>query len=304
MREGGFEPPRPFGHRILSPTRLPGSATLAPVKGSRSVGFQVRRGEPIIAGVKLFAVSALLVLALSASACDRSASPPSPSVVLSATIGSAVLAPVPTGGVAALDVGVTYDAVPMSRFVHMWHRPGGGLGFYFDTRNPFGRQAPMLVTGATNDPADPFVQVLLPMRPNGASGWVRTSDVRLVPQPERIVVDLSSRTLRRYVGDRLVDRFRVGVGTASTPTTAGTFYVWVRVPQADPNGPYGAFALGLSGFSKVLRDWPGGGRLAIHGTTNPANRGEAVSHGCIRVYNPDMLKLSHVSLGTPVIVKS
>ena len=29
MREGGVEPPRPFGHRILSPARLPGSATLA-----------------------------------------------------------------------------------------------------------------------------------------------------------------------------------------------------------------------------------------------------------------------------------
>ena len=29
VREGGFEPPRPFGHRILSPARLPDSATLA-----------------------------------------------------------------------------------------------------------------------------------------------------------------------------------------------------------------------------------------------------------------------------------
>jgi hypothetical protein len=29
VREGGFEPPRPCGHRILSPARLPGSATLA-----------------------------------------------------------------------------------------------------------------------------------------------------------------------------------------------------------------------------------------------------------------------------------
>ncbi len=209
----------------------------------------------------------------------------------------------PTGGVVALDDGVTYDAVPMSRFVQMWHRPGGGHGFYFDARNPFGQRAPMLVTGATNDPVDPLVRVLLPMRPNGASGWVRTSDVRLVPQPERIVVDLSSRTLRRYVGDRLVDRFRVGVGASSTPTTTGTFYVWVRVAQPNPSGPYGAFALGLSGFSRVLRDWPGGGRLAIHGTPFASNRGQAVSHGCIRVYNPEMLTLRTVPLGTPVIVK-
>ena len=28
-----------------------------------------------------------------------------------------------------------------------------------------------------------------------------------------------------------------------------------------------------------------------------------VSHGCIRVYNPDMRKLRRVPLGTPVIIK-
>ena len=28
-----------------------------------------------------------------------------------------------------------------------------------------------------------------------------------------------------------------------------------------------------------------------------------VSHGCIRVYNPDMRKTQHVPLGTPVIIK-
>jgi hypothetical protein len=50
VREGGFEPPRPFGHRILSPARLPGSATLAGVKpkyrqGYSRVGYQGREPE-------------------------------------------------------------------------------------------------------------------------------------------------------------------------------------------------------------------------------------------------------------------
>jgi hypothetical protein len=50
VREGGFEPPRPFGHRILSPARLPGSATLAAVKpkyrqGYSRVGYQGREPE-------------------------------------------------------------------------------------------------------------------------------------------------------------------------------------------------------------------------------------------------------------------
>jgi lipoprotein-anchoring transpeptidase ErfK/SrfK len=63
------------------------------------------------------------------------------------------------------------------------------------------------------------------------------------------------------------------------------------------------FALGLSGFSNVLTDWPGGGRMAIHGTPYASNKGQMVSHGCIRVYNPDMRKLRRVPLGTPVIIK-
>ena len=85
----------------------------------------------------------------------------------------------------------------------------------------------------------------------------------------------------------------------TSPTAPGHFFVWARVPS-DPAGPYGVLALGLSGFSDVITDWVGGGRLAIHGTSHPSDRGEDVSHGCVRVFNPQMLSLADVSLGTPV----
>ena len=62
-------------------------------------------------------------------------------------------------------------------------------------------------------------------------------------------------------------------------------------------------ALGLSGFSPVLKNWPGGGRMAIHGTAHPDDRGLMVSHGCVRVYNDDMVDLRRVPLGTPVVIK-
>jgi lipoprotein-anchoring transpeptidase ErfK/SrfK len=78
--------------------------------------------------------------------------------------------------------------------------------------------------------------------------------------------------------------------------------VWAHVPQASPTGPYGAYALGLSGFSDVLTDWPGGGRFAIHGTPYRANTGLKVSHGCIRVFNPDVTTLRDIPLGTPVVI--
>jgi lipoprotein-anchoring transpeptidase ErfK/SrfK len=79
--------------------------------------------------------------------------------------------------------------------------------------------------------------------------------------------------------------------------------VWQRVPFSNPNQPYGIFALGLSGFSPVLSDWPGGGRMAIHGTPYASDRGRPVSHGCVRVYNDDMKGLLDVRLGTPVIIR-
>ena len=162
----------------------------------------------------------------------------------------------------------------------------------------------MLVAGARRDAeGEAWLKVLLPIRPNENAGWVKSEDVRLIPQHERIVVDLSRRTLWHYRDGKLLDRFSVGIGRPETPTATGTFYVWARVPQASPSGPYGTFTLGISGFSEVLKTWPGGGRMAIHGTANPADPGKAVSHGCVRVYNPDMLKLRHVPLGTPVIIR-
>ncbi len=191
------------------------------------------------------------------------------------------------------------------RFLPMWKRPthGGKADFVFDARSPTGHgMAPMLLDGRRTVGGRTWVRVLLPIRPNGSSAWTRADDVRLVPRREQIVVDLSKRVLWRYHDDRVVDRIRVAVGAPATPTGTGTFYVWQRVRFDDPNQAYGIFALGLSGFSPVLSDWPGGGRMAIHGTAFASDRGQAVSHGCVRVYNADLERLTDVRLGTPVII--
>jgi hypothetical protein len=204
-----------------------------------------------------------------------------------------------------LKLGGTFAAVPVKRYIPMWNVPGGPRSsFVFDGRDPFGHISQLLVERAVTDPSgEAWYELLLPVRPNGRAAWVPAGEVRLVRRDERIVVDLSQRTLRRFVGHKLVDRFSVGVGMPQYPTARGTFYVWIKVPFADPRGPYGIFALGLSGFSPVLSDWPGGGRMAIHGTWDPNDRGQQVSHGCIRVYNPDMAKLRSVPRGTPVIIR-
>jgi len=200
-----------------------------------------------------------------------------------------------------LPEGVDVLAVPSERIIPVWKHPAkADAAFALDTKNPMGRLSPMLVDGAKRRAGTVWYDVLLPLRPNGFSGWVREGDVTLRRIDQRIDVDLSKRLLSYYVHDELKQRFHVGVGTDATPTGTGSFYVWVKVQYASPYQPYGIAALGLSGFSPVLSEWPGGGRMAIHGTSSPSDLGNAVSHGCVRVYNEDLKRLLDVPLGTPV----
>ena len=92
------------------------------------------------------------------------------------------------------------------------------------------------------------------------------------------------------------------MGMPGAETPLGLFYVtWKFDPTSDPDwGVLGAFAFETSGYSK-LTDWPGGGIVGVHGTSTPQLLGRAVSHGCVRLSNTDILFLRYrVPLGMPV----
>jgi lipoprotein-anchoring transpeptidase ErfK/SrfK len=149
-----------------------------------------------------------------------------------------------------------------------------------------------------------WLQVALPTRPNGTTGWVAAGDVRLEPVTRRILIDLRTRTLRVLAGKVVLAQSPVAVGTRANPTPRGTFYVTDRVHPDDPHGRYGSFALGLSAHSPTLTEFDGSdGQVAIHGTNDPASIGRAVSHGCIRVPDKVAAVLSRIPLGTPVTVR-
>ena len=129
-----------------------------------------------------------------------------------------------------------------------------------------------------------------------------------------VVVKTRQRRLYYMVSDDTAIEYPVGVGRLGM-AWSGTAYIdgkyikpaWSppdmirrenpRVPNVIASGssanPMGAAAMTLSGS----------GEYAIHGTNNPGSIGGFVSHGCIRMYNNDILDLyGRVGLGTKVVV--
>lgn len=147
-----------------------------------------------------------------------------------------------------------------------------------------------------------YIRVLMALRPNGTVGWVKASDVTLDRLQYRIVIEVDRNMLTVEGNDGVIVSTKVALGTNNTPTPTGLFYVREIVPQPNPNGGLGPVALGLSGLSEELRSFAGGfGRVAIHGTNAPGKLGGDVSHGCVRMDNPNITKLAKLlPLGTPV----
>jgi lipoprotein-anchoring transpeptidase ErfK/SrfK len=128
-----------------------------------------------------------------------------------------------------------------------------------------------------------------------------------------VVVRTNERSLYYVLGGGKAMRYPVGVGRAGKQWSGTTFIngkmlrpAWappavVRrdkpnlpdvVPAGAPNNPVGAAVMFLAG-----------GERAIHGTNNPGSIGGAVSYGCIRMFNADVLDLyGRVGFGTTVIV--
>ena len=150
-----------------------------------------------------------------------------------------------------------------------------------------------------------WYRVQLPIRPNGAEGWVRARDVRRYRVAFRILVDLSDRTVTVYRGDEVVAATRAAIGSPATPTPTGSYYVNQRLLAANPAGPWGPGGIGISAFSPVLTGWAQGGPIAIHGTNRPESIGQAVSNGCLRIDNALLSRLIHlVPDGTPVRIRA
>lgn len=182
--------------------------------------------------------------------------------------------------------------------VAVYDKPSGTRVRSFANPQPTGAPLVFMLDTERGD----WLRVFLPARPNGSRGWIRRRDVTVRGVTYRIDVARGAHELRLYRLDKLVKTYPVGIGTGDTPTPGGTFYLKELLQPPNPDGAYGPYAYGLSGFSNVITSFNGGdGVIGIHGTNDPSSVGKDVSHGCIRMYNADIVYLaSRLPLGTPV----
>jgi lipoprotein-anchoring transpeptidase ErfK/SrfK len=160
----------------------------------------------------------------------------------------------------------------------------------------------VLVTGGS----DAWLEVLVPGRPNGETGWIRAIDVERYEVRRQAVIDLTTRTLQVLEGERVIFETQVGIGGPSSPTPTGSFFITDAVRITAPTGAWGPYAFGLSARSDTVTEFNGGdGIIGIHGTNRPTSIGEAQSLGCVRLDNEVMLELAELlSVGSPVTIKA
>ncbi|MEO0933795.1 MAG: L,D-transpeptidase, partial [Cyanobacteria bacterium J06641_2] len=127
--------------------------------------------------------------------------------------------------------------------------------------------------------------------------------------PKKVVVDLSDRRVYMYRQNTVIASYPIGVGKKGWETPTGTFEVmhmqkfpaWQhpitgKVFEAGPNSPLGERWIGF---------WSDGhNEIGFHGTPDSELVGSPVSHGCLRMRNPDVrLLYEQISLGVPVQVR-
>lgn len=182
-------------------------------------------------------------------------------------------------------------------------RPGGSAVTRVGARTEFGSESVLSVV----EERDGWLGVTTAERPNGRLGWVRrrSDALKLDTTDYSITVDLSRRKTELLRGDRVVRRLPVAIGRPESPTPTGRFAITDKLDGPDYSPYFGCCILALSGKQpKLPAGWPGGDRLAIHGTNSPDTIGTAASAGCLRAEDGDVRALmSRVPLGTPVRIQ-
>jgi lipoprotein-anchoring transpeptidase ErfK/SrfK len=273
--------------------------------------------QTVAAGVALVAVSAAVLAATSSgsSTSPENAVPAAqhlvPPIVPPVGVSAAELAKLPRATTYASIPAAPRDPAPFAVTAGLVVRPLTPQVVYAGPGKP-----PVAVLPATELGGPTWVpvvqtsggweRVLLPSRPNGATGWIYTAatggsqlDTRRSAYLVRIRV--GARKLSVSDGGRPLGTWTTAVGAPSTPTPTGRTFVLALL--APPHPTYSPLILPLGFHSNTLTTYGGGpGTVGVHGWPDPSVFGRAVSHGCVRVPSAALHVLSQVPLGSLVLI--
>ena len=164
---------------------------------------------------------------------------------------------------------------------------------------------PLVVRVVQGSEGDEWVEVELPVRPNGSRGWIRTAGFGWTTVDHHIFVDLSERRLAFFDGDELITHTGVIIGRPTLPTPALSGFIVGKLPnheQQFASVVLGDWILLLSFFSEVLNSFGGDlPRVSLHGTHIPERLGEALGNFKVRMPNEIVEIIAReASVGTAV----
>ncbi len=113
------------------------------------------------------------------------------------------------------------------------------------------------------------------------------------------VIDKSEFSLFYIENGMIKYNFPIAIGTPKTPTPTGSFVVGQKL-FTRPTCDWGARRITLLSLRKGAYTYTG---YNVHGTNNPDSIGKMASHGCVRLYNEDVVTLfDKVGVGSEVFI--
>ncbi|MBD2004610.1 MULTISPECIES: L,D-transpeptidase [Cyanophyceae] len=125
----------------------------------------------------------------------------------------------------------------------------------------------------------------------------------------QLVIKLSDRKVYVYRDKQVKGSYPIAVGKAGWETPTGTFKVIAMQRNPSWEHPWSGKVIPPGADNPLGARWigfwtDGKNFIGFHGTPQEQLVGQAVSHGCIRMRNKDILALyAQVAIGTPVVVE-
>ncbi len=145
-----------------------------------------------------------------------------------------------------------------------------------------------------------------PVAEKPISGTNRTNII----QKNQVIVDLGDRRTYVYKENTVIASYPIAVGKEGWETPTGSFKVIQMKKNPSWRHPITGQVFAAGKDSPLGERWisfwsDGKNQIGFHGTPDHEVIGTAISHGCLRMRNADVLLLyKQVNMGTTVVVKN